>query len=309
MTYNMSALETAELAQLGCRVARAGEAITTGENLFTVVGGNCYVRLFMGEVTADVGNESVDLTIVATPTVGTATDIGALVAVDDDETGSLYTVEGLAADAIQVGSSGSVPGGEQGFVVAPGTIDATFDDSTGVGAIAFTLWYVPLETGAYIIPDTTGSPKHQMDTREAAAVMGLGTRVDRATANMTNGLCLFNVEGGNCLLTLVLGEVTTLIQTTTVENKLVLDVDTGTDTDMCAVLDWSALEAGTLLTLEGQPDSAMQAGSSGSVPGATYPIVVAPGGIDITVGATHTGSVQWSLWYIPLEPGAYIEST
>ena len=150
MTYNMSALEAAEFAQLGIRVHRPGQVISDGEDVFTVVGGNCFVKLFMGEATADIGNESVDLAVGANPTTGGTTVIAAALAIDDDETGSLYTVEGLTADLVQVGSSGSVPGAEQGFVVAPGVIEINMDDSTGVGAIAFTLWYVPLETGAYI---------------------------------------------------------------------------------------------------------------------------------------------------------------
>ena len=152
-------------------------------------------------------------------------------------------------------------------------------------------------------------PAYTMDQREAAATMALGQKVERATANMTTGLALFDVEGGNCLITLIVGEVTTIIETKTVNAKLVLDVDTGTDTDMCANLDWSADEAGSLYTLEGQAASAMQTGQSGSCPGATFPIVVAPGAIDITIGATHTGSVKWTLWYIPLEVGAYIAET
>lgn len=148
MGYNMSALETAELAQLGIRVHRPAELLTSAEELFTVVGGNCFVRLFLGEVSTVKVDSSADMTIVADPTTGTSTDIGALLAIDDDEIGTLYTVEGLATDAVQTGSSGSVPGAEQGFVVAPGAIEATIDDATGYHG--FTLWYVPLETGAYI---------------------------------------------------------------------------------------------------------------------------------------------------------------
>lgn len=152
-------------------------------------------------------------------------------------------------------------------------------------------------------------PDYNMSEREAATTIALGRKVERATANMTTGLALFNVEGGNCQINLIVGEVTTLIQTKTVNYKLVLDVDTGTDTDICANLDCSADEAGTLYTVEGTPGTALQRGESGSCPGPTFPTIVAPGAIDITVGDTHTGSVKWTLWYIPLEIGAYIEAT
>lgn len=148
MTYNMSALETAELAQLGIRVYRPSEQLSSGEDLFTVVKGNCFVSLFLGKVATATVDSSADLAIQANPTTGSSTIIAAELVIDNDQIGTLYTVEGLFDDQVQEGSSGSVPGAEQGFVVAPGVIEATIDD--GSGYHEFTLWYVPLETGAYI---------------------------------------------------------------------------------------------------------------------------------------------------------------
>ena len=152
-------------------------------------------------------------------------------------------------------------------------------------------------------------PDYNMSEREAAAVIGLGTKVERATANMTTGLALFDIEGGNCLITLMVGEVTSQLVAQAYTFKLVVDVDTGTDTDLCATLNINADEEGTLYTLEGTPGTALQEGSSGSVPGPTFPSVVAPGAIDITVSTATSGEVKWTLWYIPLEVGAYIEAT
>ena len=148
MANNMSALEAAEFAQLGIRVHRPAELLTNAEDLFTIVGGNCFVSLFLGEVSTANVDSSADLAIQAFPTTGSSTIIAAELVIDSDEIGTLYTVEGLAADLVQTGSSGSVQGPEQGFVVAPGVIEATIDD--GSGYHGFTLWYVPLETGAYI---------------------------------------------------------------------------------------------------------------------------------------------------------------
>ena len=87
---------------------------------------------------------------------------------------------------------------------------------------------------------------YNMSEREAAAVMHLGTKVERATANMTTGLALFDIEGGNCLVTLIVGEVTTALGATSATYKLVVDVDTGTDTDLCATLNVNADEEGSL---------------------------------------------------------------
>ncbi len=152
-------------------------------------------------------------------------------------------------------------------------------------------------------------PDYNMSEREAAATMRLGKKVERDTSNITTGEELFSISGGNCQINLIVGEVTIQIETKTVNCKLVLDSDTGSDTDMCANLDLSGDEVGSLYTLEGTVATAMQTGQSGSCIGPEVPIIVTPGGIDATIGATHTGSIKWTLWYTPLEIGAYIEAS
>lgn len=150
-------------------------------------------------------------------------------------------------------------------------------------------------------------PAYNLSTRGRIADIGLGVRVDRATDNITTGENLFNIEGGNILVTLILGEVTTIIETKTVTFKLQANPDTGTTTDLCSNLDLSADEVGSLYTIAGNAAAtAMQTGQSGSVPAQTTAVVVSPGTIDAVVGATHTGSIKWSVWYLPLEDGAYV---
>lgn len=148
----------------------------------------------------------------------------------------------------------------------------------------------------------------QLDPLMSFTKMNLGQRVDRATDNITNGEDLFTVAGGRVLVTMILGEVTTLIETKTITFKLQSNPTTGTTNDMCANLDISALEAGTLLSITGTVGDAMIAGSSGAVKGQAAPIVAAIGAIEAAVGATHTGSIKWSLWYMPLDEGAYVEA-
>jgi hypothetical protein len=155
-------------------------------------------------------------------------------------------------------------------------------------------------------------PYYNKSTRDVAAALGLGLRVDRATAvpPQTAVQVLFNVEVGRVLVTLVLGTVTTVIGNVATILHMQSDPDTGTTTDMCVAalgLDIDSLEAGTLLTITGTVTDAMQAGSSGSVIGQATPVVVAPGEIEIETDAScGTGSIQWSIWYVPLEAGAYI---
>lgn len=152
-------------------------------------------------------------------------------------------------------------------------------------------------------------PNYNMSEREAAAVIALGTKVERSTANMTDGLSLFDIEGGKCLLTLVVGEVTSALQGATRNYRLRSNPDTGTTTNLCADLDINADQIGTLYTLEGTYNVALQRGKSGSVPGPTFPLIVPPGAIEMVVDSTTSGEVEWTLWYIPLEVGAYIEAT
>ena len=151
MGYNMSALDTTELARLGVRVFRAADNITTGEDLFTVSGGNCLVNLMLGEVVGTkIENKTVNFTLVANPTTGANTDIAASLDIDNDPIGTIYTVEGTAGTALQRGETGSVIGPSVPFLVAPSVIEATVGD-THTGTTQWTLWYVPLETGAKIV--------------------------------------------------------------------------------------------------------------------------------------------------------------
>lgn len=154
-------------------------------------------------------------------------------------------------------------------------------------------------------------PIYNLSTRGRIADIGIGLRADKATAALpqTTTGSLFNVEGGNILLTLLVGEVTTVIQTQLDNAKLQANPDTGTTTDLCGNLDLSADEVGALYTITGDTATdAMQRGESGSVPAQTTAVVVAPGTIDLVCSASNTGSVKWSVWYLPLEEGAYVES-
>jgi hypothetical protein len=60
------------------------------------------------------------------------------------------------------------------------------------------------------------------------------------------------------------------------------------------------------LTISGTAADAMRKGSSGAVIAQGNPVVVAIGAIEAAVGDTHTGSIKWSLWYVPLDDGASV---
>jgi len=149
----------------------------------------------------------------------------------------------------------------------------------------------------------------QLDPLMSFTKMQRGQRVDRATDNILTGENLFTITGGRVLVTQIVGEVTTTMQTTTINFNLTSDPTVGTTTnDMCALTDLTAAEVGSLLSITGVAADALVVGKSGSVRGMSNPMIVAAGAIEATVGATHTGSIKWSIWYIPLDDGAYVEA-
>lgn len=148
---------------------------------------------------------------------------------------------------------------------------------------------------------------------QALTAIGWGFRVDRATDTLPQGggagaqEALFTVVGGRCEVR-ILGEVTVAIQNQANNTKLIHNVGTGTDSDLCSVLSIANDEVGTLYTLINPVvvgTAMVGAGQYAATPGA---VVLKPGTIDLHCLASNTGEVKWSLWYKPLDEGAYVEA-
>lgn len=146
----------------------------------------------------------------------------------------------------------------------------------------------------------------QLNPIKTFTQLTLGERVDRLTANMTTGLPLFNVVGGRVAVNLILGEVTTIIETKAVNLSLQANPTVGATTAMSGVLDISADPVGTMYTIAGAAATATQRGECGSVIGQSAPVIVAVGAIEALIGDTHTGSIKWSVFYTPIDDGASI---
>lgn len=137
----------------------------------------------------------------------------------------------------------------------------------------------------------------------------LGDRVERAAATLpqTTAGAIFNVTGGKVLITSIVGEVTTVIQTQANNTKLVANPATGTSVDMCAVLDISADEVGCLYGITGTPGDALVGTNAGLTVGmGKRGVVVNIGTIDLSCAASSTGAIKWILHYIPLEDEAVV---
>ncbi len=135
-----------------------------------------------------------------------------------------------------------------------------------------------------------------------------GTKVDRATAALpqTTQAALFTITGGRILLTSIVGEVTTAIQNQANNTKLVANPTTGTDVDICAVLNVAADEVGCLYGITGLFSDALVGANAGAGVIPRNPVVLPVGTLDLNCAASNTGSVKWSLTYIALDNGASV---
>ena len=126
---------------------------------------------------------------------------------------------------------------------------------------------------------------------------------------------LFRIYGGRVLIHLLLGEVTTVIQSTDpvlkVSYAALTDANAlvGTAYDIASTLDLSSDEVGTLYSVEGDGTALISGNQvAGSVEAFSTGWVAAQGEIYITTGASKTGAIKWDLWYEPLDNGAYVTS-
>lgn len=135
----------------------------------------------------------------------------------------------------------------------------------------------------------------------------------RATAALPAGVdgALFRISGGPIRVKGIYGEVTTIIQNQANDTKLKHNPSgTGSDVDLCAVLNIANDAVGTVYSITGTLATAMKSTSLWLVapaddiagPGLT----LFPGDIELDCAATNTGSVKWYLIYERLSPEAVV---
>lgn len=137
-----------------------------------------------------------------------------------------------------------------------------------------------------------------------------GFRVDKTSATLPASTTqdLFVISGGRVLMTGILGEVTTVVQTQANNTKLTAAPTTGTAVDLCAVLNISAKEAGTLFGITGTFATAMVGANAGATVFPSTAVVLPVGKVRLDCAATNTGATKWTMWYVPLDDGATVAS-
>jgi len=155
-------------------------------------------------------------------------------------------------------------------------------------------------------------PIYTFDKRNAQADVSLGLRVDRAAALVITGTNnIFTVVGGRVMLTCLLGEiVVTIPSTLTCQiSHLRTDVTTPVATVLSiASTDVSGFLPGRMFTLPDAVGSALTVSTGSSAALTTKVRYILPtGGLRLVASASPaTGTIKWSVWYWPIDDGAYM---
>ena len=139
--------------RLGMRVDRAAELIpqTAHPTYFNVVGGKVLMTLLVGEVTVAIGNAT-NMLFRHDPTTGTTAGLGANLAVGAFDAGDIITLPGLLTDTLlpAVHAGSTIQMAPAGIVMTPGEIECVTSGNSGTGIMKWSLYYVPLDDGAYV---------------------------------------------------------------------------------------------------------------------------------------------------------------
>jgi len=142
----------------------------------------------------------------------------------------------------------------------------------------------------------------------------LGFRVQGAakTLPLNATTTIFTIAGGRIMIGLLYGVVTTIVGGTTPALKLVATPTVGSANDMCTALTITADQVGMQFVCPNAVGSALIGAASTGVSGsASGPglggQIVAPGTIGMNCSAADaTGAVQWSLFYVALDPATTV---
>jgi hypothetical protein len=113
---------------------------------------------------------------------------------------------------------------------------------------------------------------------------------------------------GRILLSLLLGEITTVLDATVYTLKVTHDPTVGPAVDLSAALTMTSFTAGDYVTLGATVGAALTSnnGAIGSVVAPAPKLVLADGILTLTGSATQTGAMKWSLYYVPLDANSNV---
>lgn len=138
----------------GIRVDKASATLpqTATQALFTVAGGRVIITALIGEVTTVVPAVANATKLVFNPTAaGADQDMCATLDITGDAEGELYTISGTVGDAMRSDLLIGNPVLQNALLVSEGSIGLNTAGNSVTGATAWTIVYVPLDDGAYVV--------------------------------------------------------------------------------------------------------------------------------------------------------------
>ena len=141
----------------------------------------------------------------------------------------------------------------------------------------------------------------------------LGIRVDRSAAAIAAGTNpIFTVTGGRVALLGLLGEVVTTMDATLTTLQINANPTTGDDTVLCAASASIAnVDVGCMFTLPDVVGTALVTSTTdgGCILSTAPRWAIRPGSIELITGVgANAGTMKWSLWYVPIDDGAYVSA-
>ena len=137
-----------------------------------------------------------------------------------------------------------------------------------------------------------------------------GIAVERAAALPPQGARedIFTIAGGRVLLKQIIGEVTAAIGNVANATKLEFNPDDAARGDMCDTLDIDNDAVGTLYGITGTPAGDMVEATNVLLAQAAAQILK-PGVIELNcAGSSVSGAIKWTVLYVPIDDGAYVET-
>jgi hypothetical protein len=139
----------------------------------------------------------------------------------------------------------------------------------------------------------------------------LGYHVSAADANSPQGTVrnIFTIVTGRVLVTRLVGQVGTIIQTASSLWKLTHNPTVGSSVDLAADLEMNAFNAGSIIHAE--LDGTAIIGTDGQETVLADALGVLQCELDVGViewesGESTSGTCKWDLWYWPIEDGAHV---
>jgi hypothetical protein len=149
--------------------------------------------------------------------------------------------------------------------------------------------------------------------RVASGVSGAVQTVERPTKQLpsvyvaaTTDQAIFHVSGGPVEVIALVGEVTTAIAATTTNLSIVWNPTLGSNVQLGGNVAVTSDTVGTLWSLKTSLATAIQTNANGIDEGMGFSIILYEGDIELRNDASPTGSVEWSIRYKPIAPGATI---